>query len=185
MIIIIMEVKKIDNIKIENDKNIITIKKGIIKKKYLVLFLILHFPILPFLFAILKNLQIFENHELLAKILMYEIVFGWIIFLGVCFTGTLFFNLSLEKIEIIKDKKLINIIGDGVNLRLTSKNKINIEISVTKEHFFFTRASFKQMCTMTFIIDNEQKYKWGFRISEKKAEEIKKILENIKIEFNE
>ncbi|MFC2423393.1 MAG: hypothetical protein ACFNPZ_05060, partial [Fusobacterium polymorphum] len=40
--------------------------------------------------------------------------------------------------------------------------------------FFFTRASFKQMCTMTFIIDNEQKYKWGFRISEKKAEEIKK-----------
>ena len=38
MIIIIMEVKKIDNIKIENDKNIITIKKGIIKKKYLVYF---------------------------------------------------------------------------------------------------------------------------------------------------
>ena len=101
MIIIIMEVKKIDNIKIVNDKNIVIIKKGIIKKKYLVLFLILHFPILPFLFAILKNLQIFENHELLAKILMYEIVFGWIIFLGVCFTGTLFFNLSLEKIEII------------------------------------------------------------------------------------
>ena len=31
MIIIIMEVKKIDNIKIENDKNIITIKKGIRK----------------------------------------------------------------------------------------------------------------------------------------------------------
>lgn len=41
------------------------------------------------------------------------------------------------------------------------------------------------MCTMTFIIDNEQKYKWGFRISEKKAEEIKKILENIEVEFNE
>lgn len=116
---------------------------------------------------------------------MYEIVFGWIIFWGVCFTGTLFLNLSLEKIEIIKDKKLINIIGDGVNLRLTSKNKINIEISVTKEHFFFTRASFKQMCTMTFIIDNEQKYKWGFRISEKKAEEIKKTLENTEVEFNE
>lgn len=34
MIIIIMEVKKIDNIKIVNDKNIVTIKKGIIKKKY-------------------------------------------------------------------------------------------------------------------------------------------------------
>ena len=64
MIIIIMEVKKIDNIKIVNDKNIVIIKKGIIKKKYLVLFLILHFPILPFLFAILKNLGIFENHEL-------------------------------------------------------------------------------------------------------------------------
>ena len=180
MIIIIMEVKKIDNIKIVNDKNIVIIKKGIIKKKYLVSFLILHFPILPFLFAILKNLGIFENHELLAKIIMYEIVFGWIIFWGVCFTGTLFLNLSLEKIEIIKDK-----IGDGVNLRLTSKNKINIEISVTKEHFFFTRASFKQMCTMTFIIDNEQKYKWGFRISEKKAEEIKKTLENTEVEFNE
>ena len=156
MIIIIMEVKKIDNIKIVNDKKIVIIKKGIIKKKYLVLFLILHFPILPFLFAILKNLQIFKNHELLAKILMYEIVFGWIIFWGVCFTGTLFFNLSLEKIEIIKNRKLINIIGDGVNLRLTSKNKINIEISVTKEHFFFTRESFKQMCTMTITIDDEK-----------------------------
>ena len=31
MIIIIMEVKKIDNIKIVNDKNIVIIKKGIIK----------------------------------------------------------------------------------------------------------------------------------------------------------
>ena len=185
MIIIIMEVKKIDNIKIVNDKKIFIIKKGIIKKKYLVLFLILHFPILPFLFAILKNLQIFENHELLAKILMYEIIFGWIIFWGVCFTGTLFFNLSLEKIEIIKNRKLINIIGDGVNLRLTSKNKIKVEILVTKEHFFFTRASFKQMCTMTFTIDDEKKYKWGFRLSEKKAKEIKKILENTEVEFNE
>ena len=120
-----------------------------------------------------------------AKILMYEIVFGWIIFWGVCFTGTLFFNLSLEKIEIIKNRKLINIIGDGVNLRLTSKNKIKVEILVTKEHFFFTRASFKQMCTMTFTIDNEKKYKWGFRLSEKKAKEIKKILENTEVEFNE
>ena len=116
---------------------------------------------------------------------MYEIVFGWIIFLGVCFTGTLFFNLSLEKIEIIKDKKLINIIGDGVNLKLNSKNKIKIGIYVTKEHFIFTRASFKEMCTMTFIIDNDKKYKWGFRISEEKAEEIKKILEDIEVEFNE
>ncbi len=104
---------------------------------------------------------------------------------GVCFTGTLYYNLSLEKIEIIKDKKLINIIGDGVNLKLTSKNKIKVEILVTKEHFFFTRASFKEMCTMTFIIDNDKKYKWGFRISEKKAEEIKKILEDIEVEFNE
>ena len=185
MIIIIMEVKKIDNIKIVNDKKIVIIKKGIIKKKYLVLFLILHFPILPFLFTILTNLGTFENHKLLAKILMYEIVFGWIIFLGVCFTGTLFFNLSLEKIEIIKNRKLINIIGDGVNLRLTSKNKIKVEILVTKEHFFFTRASFKQMCTMTFTIDDEKKYKWGFRLSEKKAKEIKKILENTEVEFNE
>ena len=174
-----------DNIKIQNDKNKITIKKGIIKKKYLVLFLILHFPIMPILFAILENFGAFENHELLENIFMYEISCVWIIFWGVCFTGTLFLNLSLEKIEIIKDKKLINIIGDGVNLRLTSKNKINIEISVTKEHFFFTRASFKQMCTMIFIIDNKQKYKWGFRISEKKAEEIKKILENTEVEFNE
>ena len=63
MIIIIMEVKKIDNIKIVNDKNIVIIKKGIIKKKYLVLFLILHFPILPFLFAILKNLEIFAERS--------------------------------------------------------------------------------------------------------------------------
>ena len=91
MIIIIMEVKKIDNIKIVNDKNIVTIKKGIIKKKYLVLFLILHFPILPFLFAILKNLEIFENHELLGKILMYEIVFGWIIFFGSLFYRNIIF----------------------------------------------------------------------------------------------
>ena len=174
-----------DNIKIQNDKNKITIKKGIIKKKYLVLFLLLQFPIMPILFAILKNFGAFENHELLENIFMYEILCGWIIIFVISCTGTLFFHLSLEKIEIIKDKKLINIIGDGVNLRLTSKNKINIEISVTKEHFFFTRASFKQMCTMTFIIDNKQKYKWGFRISEKKAEEIKKILENTEVEFNE
>ena len=41
------------------------------------------------------------------------------------------------------------------------------------------------MCTITFIIDNDKKYKWGFRISEKKAEEIKKILEDIEVEFNE
>ena len=191
-----------DNIKIQNDKNKITIKKGIIKKKYLVLFLLLQFPIMQILFAILKNLRIgftlssilfiilnnfgaFENHELLENIFMYEIFCVWIIFGGVCFTGTLYYNLSLEKIEIIKDKKIINIIGDGVNLKLTSKNKIKVEILVTKEHFFFTRASFKEMCTMTFIIDNDKKYKWGFRISEKKAEEIKKILEDIEVEFNE
>ena len=174
-----------DNIKIQNDKNKITIKKGIIKKKYLVLFLILHFPILSILFVILKNFGAFENHELLEKIFMYEILCGWIIFGGVCFTGTLYYNLSLEKIEIIKDKKIINIIGDGVNLKLNSKNKIKVEILVTKEHFFFTRASFKEMCTMTFIIDNDKKYKWGFRIYEKKAEEIKKILEDIEVEFNE
>ena len=31
MIITIMEIKKMDNIKIKNDKNKITIKKGIIK----------------------------------------------------------------------------------------------------------------------------------------------------------
>ena len=170
-----------DNIKIQNDKNKVTIKKGIIKKKYLELFLILHFPILSILFVILENFGAFENHELLEKIFMYEILCGWIIFGGVCFTGTLYYNLGLEKIEIIKDKKLINIIGDGVNL----KNKIKVEILVTKEHFFFTRASFKEMCTMTFIIDNDKKYKWGFRISEKKAEEIKKILEDIEVEFNE
>ena len=90
-------------------------------------------------------------------------------------------NQTLNKL----DKKIINIIGDGVNLKLTSKNKIKVEILVTKEHFFFTRASFKEMCTMTFIIDNDKKYKWGFRISEKKAEEIKKILEDIEVEFNE
>ena len=149
------------------------------------LFLILHFPILSILFVILKNFGAFENHELLEKIFMYEILCGWIIFGGVCFTGTLYYNLSLEKIEIIKDKKIINIIGHGVNLKLTSKNKIKVEILATKEHFFFTRASFKEMCTMTFIIDNDKKYKWGFRISEKKAEEIKKILEDIEVEFNE
>ena len=80
MIIIIMEVKKIDNIKIVNDKNIVIIKKGIIKKKYLVLFLILHFPIMPILFAILENFGAFENHELLENIFMYEISCVWIIF---------------------------------------------------------------------------------------------------------
>ena len=174
-----------DNIKIQNDKNKITIKKGIIKKKYLELFLFLHFPILSILFVILNNFGAFENHELLENIFMYEIFCVWIIFGGVCFTGTLYYNLSLEKIEIIKDKKLINIIGHGVNLKLNSKNKIKVEILVTKEHFFFTRASFKEMCTITFIIDNDKKYKWGFRISEEKAEEIKKILEDIGVEFNE
>ena len=174
-----------DNIKIQNDKNKITIKKGIIKKKYLELFLFLQFPIIPILSVILANFGAFENHELLENIFMYEILCGWIIFGGVCFTGTLYYNLSLEKIEIIKDKKIINIIGDGVNLKLNSKNKIKVEILVTKEHFFFTRASFKEMCTMTFIIDNDKKYKWGFRISEEKAEEIKKILEDIEVEFNE
>ena len=176
---------KMDNIKIQNDKNKITIKKGIIKKKYLELFLFLQFPIIPILSIILENFGAFENHELLENIFMYEILWGWIIFGGVCFTGTLYYNLSLEKIEIIKDKKIINIIGHGVNLKLTSKNKIKVEILVTKEHFFFTRASFKEMCTITFIIDNDKKYKWGFRISEKKAEEIKKILEDIEVEFNE
>lgn len=176
---------KMDNIKIQNDKNKITIKKGIIKKKYLELFLFLQFPIIPILSVILENFGAFENHELLEKIFMYEILCGWIIFGGVCFTGTLYYNLSLEKIEIIKDKKIINIIGHGVNLKLNSKNKIKVEILATKEHFFFTRASFKEMCTMTFIIDNDKKYKWGFRISEKKAEEIKKILEDIEVEFNE
>ena len=185
MIITIMEIKKMDNIKIQNDKNKITIKKGIIKKKYLVLFLLLQFPIMQILFAILKNFGAFENHELLENIFMYEVLCGWIIIFVISCTGTLFFHLSLEKIEIIKDKKLINIIGDGVNLKLNSKNKIKVEILVTKEHFFFTRASFKEMCTMTFIIDNDKKYKWGFRISEKKAEEIKKILEDIEVEFNE
>ena len=176
---------KMDNIKIQNDKNKITIKKGIIKKKYLELFLFFQFPIIPILSVILENFGAFENHELLEKIFMYEILCGWIIFGGVCFTGTLYYNLSLEKIEIIKDKKIINIIGHGVNLKLNSKNKIKVEILATKEHFFFTRASFKEMCTMTFIIDNDKKYKWGFRISEKKAEEIKKILEDIEVEFNE
>ena len=177
--------KKMDNIKIQNDKNKITIKKGIIKKKYLVLFLLLKFPIMPILFAILKNFGAFENHELLENIFMYEILCGWIIIFVISCTGTLFFHLSLEKIEIIKDKKLINIIGDGVNLKLNSKNKIKVGIYVTKEHFIFTRANFKEMCTMTFIIDNDKKYKWGFRISEEKAEEIKKILEDIEVEFNE
>ncbi|AYZ74769.1 hypothetical protein EGX98_07575 [Fusobacterium necrophorum] len=180
-----MEVKKIDNIKIENDKNIVIIKKGIIKKKYLVSFLIINIPIMTILFSILKELAIFKKHEFIAKILMYEIILIWIIFFGICFTGTLFLNLSLEKIKIIKDKKLIIIIGDGVNLKLTSKNKIKVEISVTKEHFIFTKASFKEMCTITFTIDNEKKYKWGFRLSKRKAEEIKKILENIEVEFNE
>ena len=148
---------KMDNIKIQNDKNKITIKKGIIKKKYLELFLFLQFPIIPILSVILENFGAFENHELLENIFMYEILCVWIIFWGVCFTGTLYYNLSLEKIEIIKDKKIINIIGHGVNLKLTSKNKIKVEILATKEHFFFTRASFKEMCTMTFIIDNDKK----------------------------
>ena len=174
-----------DNIKIQNDENKITIKKGIIKKKYLELFLFLQFPIIPILSIILENFGAFENHELLENIFMYEILCGWIIIFVVSCTGTLFFHLSLEKIEIIKDKKIINIVGHGVNLKLNSKNKIKVGIYVIKEHFIFTRASFKEMCTMTFIIDNDKKYKWGFRISEKKAEEIKKILEDIEVEFNE
>ena len=70
-----------DNIKIQNDKNKITIKKGIIKKKYLVLFLLLQFPIMQILFAILKNFGAFENHELLENIFMYEVLCGWIIIL--------------------------------------------------------------------------------------------------------
>ena len=41
------------------------------------------------------------------------------------------------------------------------------------------------MCTMTITIDDEKKYKWGFRISEKKAEEIKKYWKNAGVEFNE
>ena len=69
-----------DNIKIQNDKNKITIKKGIIKKKYLELFLFLQFPIIPILSIILENFGAFENHELLEKIFMYEILCGWIIF---------------------------------------------------------------------------------------------------------
>ena len=104
-----------DNIKIQNDKNKITIKKGIIKKKYLELFLFFQFPIIPILSVILENFGAFENHELLEKIFMYEILCGWIIFGGVCFTGTLYYNLSLEKIEIINNIKLINIIGHGAN----------------------------------------------------------------------
>lgn len=59
-----MEVKKIDNIKIENDKNIVIIKKGIIKKKYLVSFLIINIPIMTILFSILKELAIFKNMNL-------------------------------------------------------------------------------------------------------------------------
>lgn len=136
------------------------------------------------LFSILKELAIFKKHEFITKILMYEIALIWIIFFGICFTGTLFLNLSLEKIKIIKDKKLIIIIGDGINLKVFSKDRIEIKISQTKEHFYFTRASFKEMCTMTFIINDEKKYKWGFRLSDKKAEEIKKILENMEVEFN-
>lgn len=112
-----------DNIKIQNDENKITIKKGIIKKKYLELFLFLQFPIIPILSIILENFGAFENHELLENIFMYEILCGWIIIFVVSCTGTLFFHLSLEKIEIIKDKKIINIVGHGVNLKLNSKNK--------------------------------------------------------------
>jgi len=69
-----------DNIKIQNDKNKITIKKGIIKKKYLELFLFLQFPIIPILSVILENFGAFENHELLENIFMYEILCVWIIF---------------------------------------------------------------------------------------------------------
>lgn len=145
--------------------------------------LVVNVPLMTIIFTFLKDLTIFKGNELIIKILMYEIAFMWIIFFGISVTGTLFWNLSYEKIKLIKNKNLIFITGDSVKLKLTSQNKLEINISFTKEHFIFTRARFKEMCTINFTVDEEKEYKWGFRLSEKKAKEIKKIIEEYRREF--
>lgn len=174
-----------DNIKIKNTKDEIVIKKGIIKRKYLIILLVVNVPLMTIMFTVLKETNIFKGNEFIIKMLMYEIAFMWIIFFGISITGTLFWNLSYEKIKIIKNKNLIFITGDSVKLRLTSQNKLEINISFTKEHFIFTRARFKEMCTINFTVDGNKEYKWGFRLSEKKAEEIKKIIEEYRRCFYE
>lgn len=171
-----------DNLKIKIQKNEIIIKKGIIQRKNLIIFRFLCFPIIPLIYGIINNLE--KINRSIMNIFGYIIVVMYICAFLIIVAGTYFYELSLEQIKIIKDKKLIIIIGDGISLKVFSKDRIEIKISQTKEHFYFTRASFKEMCTMTFIINDEKKYKWGFRLSDKKAEEIKKILENMEVEFN-
>ena len=52
-------------------------------------------------------------------------------------------------------------------------------------HYNKTEVKTQKKILLDVTIDDEKKYKWGFRLSEKKAKEIKKILENTEVEFNE
>ncbi|WP_261788768.1 hypothetical protein [Fusobacterium polymorphum] len=177
MIIIIMVVKKIDNIKIKEEKNVLFIKKGIIFMKYYIYYIIFAHILL------LTGSIIFQNNIIKSKIILIIILsitgIPYFIWLGSLFifgfSGTKWLNLFLETIEInIKSQKIM-LKSMMLNVTLSFYEIENIESNFKRNDFF---KSFKDLCTLTFITNDGKKYRWGFQLTQEKGKELIELIKD-------
>ena len=164
-----------NNVKLKEEKNILFIKKGIILMRYYVYYIIFAHILL------LIGGIVFQNDTIKSKILLIIIlsITGIPYFLwwgSLCifsFTGIKWLNLFLETVEIDTSSQKIVLKSVMLNKTLSFQEINNIE-STFKRNVFF--KSFKDLCTLTFITNDEKKYRWGFQLTYEKGKELIELI---------
>ena len=166
-----------NNIKIKEEKNVLFIKKGIIRARYCV-----YYSIFIFVLVLIGSI-FFQNNLIVSEKSIYIIgifigipFYSWVIvFLIFCFAGIKGFNLFLETIEVnVKSQKII-LKSVMLNVTLSFHEIDSIESSFKRNGFL---KSFKDLCTLTFITNDAKKYRWGFQLTEEKGKELIELIKD-------
>ena len=89
------------------------------------------------------------------------------------FTGIKWLNLFLETVEIDTSSQKIVLKSVMLNKTLSFQEINNIESTFKRNGFF---KSFKDLCTLTFITNDEKKYRWGFQLTYEKGKELIELI---------
>lgn len=164
-----------NNIKLKEEKNILFIKKGIIPMRYYIYYIIFAHILL------LIGSIVFQNDIIKSKILLiiilsitgipYLLLWGSLCIFG--FIGIKWLNLFLETVEIDTSSQKIVLKSVMLNKTLSFQEINNIESTFKRNGFF---KSFKDLCTLTFITNDEKKYRWGFQLTYEKGKELIELI---------
>ncbi|MBS9775804.1 MAG: hypothetical protein KGV57_01805 [Fusobacterium sp.] len=166
-----------DNIKIKKTDEKLEIKKGVLDRKWAILFAEIN-AILFVVYAILSNMELNSGTILILYILFIEfIIYFTIIFIA--FSSMNFYqNFYLEKISVDFQSQKLFLKSIKLNITLSLEELEEIKVYLP-QNISYLRGKFQEWCTLTFITKKGEKYPWGFRLSEEKGNELKQEIEKL------